>query len=298
MHTRRTIQAAVACSAGVLLAAVAATPSAADTYTIVPCSTTALRAALTAANAADGGDLVLAPGCTYTLSDAVADEDGLPQITAPITVAGAGTTIDRVASAPAFRIFDVAAEGDLTLSAVTVSGGSVSSEGGGILNNGTLRLNGAEVKNASAESGGGVANHGDLYVNAGRIAFNTASTSGGGLLNSGTAEIRGSSVDGNTVTGTDGLGGGILNDGGSVEVSLSAVGSNTATASGSSGAGLATVGGSLDVNSSTVENNEAATAPGGIYNDGGAVLLVLAGVFDNAPTNCAGSPSPVVGCFN
>jgi hypothetical protein len=278
----------------------AASPASAESITYVPCSAAALSAAISAANTAGGGDLLLEFGCTYTLSTPLAGEDGLPQVTSDISILGAGARITRSATAPAFRIFDVAAEGTLTLSALTLTGGAAST-GGGVLNAGTLSLNAVTVSgNSAAGTGGGVENSGDLSVNASRVTANQAVTGGGGVHNaeSGSAAVRASSVDHNSVTGTDALGGGILNSAGSVDLALSAVGSNSATGSGSSGAGLATVGGTLHASGATVESNTAAAAPGGIYNENGSVGLTLAAVFNNAPTNCTGSPDPVPGCLN
>jgi hypothetical protein len=302
MNLRNKTQVIGAGSAGVVVAAlIAATPAAAQPISFVPCSVPALSAAITAANHSGGGDLLLAVGCTYTLTTAASGEDGLPQITTPITITGFGDTITRSSSAPAFRIFDVAEGGELTLSALTVSGGRPTGEGGGILNDGKLTLSTTAVRaNRAGGQGGGIANNGMLDVNASRVSFNSAVGGGGGIANGdvGIAKLRGGSVDGNTVTGDDARGGGILDNGGTVSADLMSIGSNSVTGAGSSGAGLATLGGLVTLNSSTVESNHAATSPGGILNDGGIVTLALTPVFANTPTNCADSPDPVPGCFN
>ncbi|TDC24917.1 hypothetical protein E1265_08490 [Streptomyces sp. 8K308] len=255
--------------------------------------------AIDAANTAGSGDLLLAPGCTYTLTAADSDEDGLPVITGDITLVGASTTITRSSTAPDFRIFEVAEGGNLTLSALTVNGGKTTGDGGGILNNGTVTLNATAVRNSQAAGeGGGVANHGTLNVNAGsRISYNSAVTGGGGILNTATLDITASSIDHNSITGTDALGGGLFNSGGDVTADLSSVGSNSALAAGASGAGVATVGGTAELNLDLVGSNVANTAPGGIYNDGTTLTLTFSLVAGNSPSNCTGSPSPVPGCL-
>ena len=64
-------------------------------------------------------------------------------ITSPLTITGRGaetTSIERDASAERFRILEVATTGTLTLTRMTLRGGSVARGGGGILNRGTLAL--------------------------------------------------------------------------------------------------------------------------------------------------------------
>ena len=76
---------------------------------VVPCSSSALVAAIQQANSARFATLVLSRGCDYVLTKAVSGKDGLPPITGNLVVLGSGgTTISRSSSA-AFRIFDVAA---------------------------------------------------------------------------------------------------------------------------------------------------------------------------------------------
>ncbi|WP_147437632.1 hypothetical protein [Streptomyces radicis] len=299
MKSRRISPLAVIGAVGAALT-LGTVPPAAALPTLVPCSVTALVDAVEDANTAGGGDLLLATGCTYTLTAAYSGEDGLPPITSDIDILGTGTTITRSATAPDFRLFHVAATGDLELSVLTLSGGSVTGNGGAVLNEGDLTVNASTVSGSSADGqGGGIASTGTLSVDAAsRITTNTAATGGGGILTEGTATLRASTVDRNQVTGTAALGGGLLNDGGTVTIEASGIASNTATADDGSGAGIATVGGTVTVNLGVVEGNRADTAPGGISNDGGTVTLTLSPVFGNTPGNCTGSPDPVPNCFN
>ena len=280
----------------------AAPPATAQLPVLVPCSVPQLRAAITTANDAGGGDLLLSPGCVYTLDapDPDIPTNGLPIIEADIGIQGAGATITRGASASDFRIFEVAEGGALSLATLTVSGGSSIGDGGGILNAGTLELDATAVLDSHADAqGGGVANYATMTVGlASRINGNSAFGAGGGIASSGTLTVRASSIDDNSVTGANGQGGGLFNGGGAVLVEASSIGSNSATADGASGGGLATIGGSVDLQLGFVENNRADTAPGGIRKDGGLLSLTLEVVFNNTPTNCQGSPSPVPGCPN
>ncbi|WFB10696.1 right-handed parallel beta-helix repeat-containing protein [Streptomyces sp. LX-29] len=288
--------------AGALAVTLATTmPAAAQPKAYVSCAVSDLIDAIDQANAGGGGSLLLTPGCTYQLTAAENADDGLPEITTPINILGAGATITRAASAPDFRIFHVTGSGNLNLTALTVSGGSVTGSGGGILNEGQLTLNASFIgRNAASDVGGGLANTGTANVNAGtRLASNTAVAGGGGLHNAADAltRVSASSVDHNTVTGEGAQGGGVLNAGGTLQGASSAFGSNSALAEGATGGGIATLGGSVTLTLGTVESNRSDTAPGGIYNDNSTVTLTLVPVFNNNPTNCSGSPDPVPGCL-
>lgn len=98
----------------------------------VPCSgpgggAAGLVAAVNAANAAGGGAIALAPGCTYTLTAAdnsgPLGPNGLPVVTTPIIIAGAHSTIARSKAQP-FRILEVDGPGgNLAASGLTITGG-------------------------------------------------------------------------------------------------------------------------------------------------------------------------------
>ncbi len=65
---------------------------------------------------------------------------GLPTIRTQITIVGNGSRIQRVNTAPRFRIFTVAKTGKLTLQKTTVTRGAVQRGAGGIDNKGVLNL--------------------------------------------------------------------------------------------------------------------------------------------------------------
>ncbi|MFF7756147.1 hypothetical protein ACFZCP_44835 [Streptomyces sp. NPDC007971] len=199
--------AAAAASAVVTLSAVPAHAAVVQ----VPCSVSALVAAINTANGSPAPDtLLLAHGCTYrlTVPDQTSPANGLPAITSTLTIEGNGATIRRVSSAPAFRILLVAAGGDLTLDQLTISGGRATdcpiAPGMGVV------------------CGGGINNQGTLTMKRSRLLHNTGSGSvyveGGGLDSDGTATLKDTEVSGNTAeyTGPGGgtaAGGGIAIDG-------------------------------------------------------------------------------------
>ena len=95
-----------------------------------------------------------------------------------------------------------------------ITGGRQAGDGGGILNTGTLTLEGGNVSgNLSAGNGGGIFNSGTVKILAGTLSGNTAGESGGGLFieASGTATLSGGLISGNTAGGYHG--GGIYNRG-------------------------------------------------------------------------------------
>jgi hypothetical protein len=116
--------------------------------------------------------------------------------------------ITRAPSAPAFRIFEVdgpsqfpSSHGQLTLTAITVSGGDAGAAvGGGIVNlGGMVNLTGSTVRNSQAAYGGGIYTDGALALIGSVVANNTASVDGGGIYkNAGGTTLLGTFVYGNT----------------------------------------------------------------------------------------------------
>lgn len=209
---------------------VALVPPAAQAATIdVPCSNSAaLIASVTAANAAAGPTTIRlrnqprVAGCTFNLTapSTPGSENGLPQITGVLTVAGVpgGSTIARKPNAPEFRIVEVASSGNLTLDRVVVTGGRVHGNGGGIfVNDGApLTLTRSTVtKNTAVDNpvlsfgelateGGGIASDGgvttltDSTVSENRAISSAGSSVGGGIINThATLIIRRSRLTGN-----------------------------------------------------------------------------------------------------
>src|SRR6266545_742948 len=98
--------------------------------------------------AGSGADTIVLPASANVILSAVhgltygqfGNPIGLPLITSPITIEGNGAMISREGTAPAFGLMAVRFPGDLTLQRVTLSGGSSSGNGGGVINRGKLTI--------------------------------------------------------------------------------------------------------------------------------------------------------------
>jgi len=194
----------------------------------VPC----LIAAIRTANANGQGNTIRLEAGTYILTAVDNDTDGangLPVITSTLTITGAGattTSIERNASAPAFRLLRVAATGVVTLQGLTLSGGAFPPRapgiisGGGIFNSGTLRLTQSTITANGAGQAGGIFNSGTLTVTQSTITDNRGFSVGyGGIFNSGTLTVTQSTITDNGGNGA----GGIANDGGTVTITNSTI---------------------------------------------------------------------------
>ncbi|NGY62206.1 hypothetical protein G7043_25085 [Lentzea sp. NEAU-D13] len=246
----------------------------------VACSESALVAAVDLANSTPAADtLVLAGGCTYGLTAPHGGlTTGLPVITTQMELLGPAT-ITRT-SLLLFRIFEVSATGNLTLStSVAVTNGSVVGDGGGILNRGAVTLTSSSLSgNLATLNGGGLANADTPNGTAPAATFtrspvtdNIALLDGGGIYNG----ERG------TLTTTGVSGGPML------------VGRNT----GSRGGGIAAVGSTATVMTQTaVTTNVALLTAGGVYRQGGTMTNNNSPISANLTNNCLGSVPAVPSC--
>jgi hypothetical protein len=248
----------------------------------VACSETALVQAINNANAAGGGNVVLTPGCTYTLTTSHAiganGPDGLPIITTVISLTGNNNVITRSVAPQTlpFRIAEVSGTGNLTLKSVTLNNGLAVGSGGGILNGGAVTLTGSALTN------------------------NVASGTGGGLSNTDvpapgtgtTATFTKSTVSGNTATGR---GGGIYNGlRGTLTTTTSSITLNRSLAQ---GGGIAAINSTATTITSTpISANDALLGAGGVYRLGGTMTVTTSPITGNTPNNCVGSSPPVPGC--
>ena len=125
-----------------------------------PTSTFGLWEDLTYADANPGSYAI-----TLSLSDSYVLDDTtgpLPQIAAGVTLTidGGGAVIARSSAAAAFRLFNVASGGSLTLKNLTLTGGlaagaGTAAEGGAIYNSGALTLSSVMVKSNMARGSDG-----------------------------------------------------------------------------------------------------------------------------------------------
>lgn len=169
-----------------------------------------------------GGVIRLAKRCTYRFADDFQNSgNALPAVTGKVTIVGQDSALVRSShhAASRFRLLAVEAKGSLTLQGVTVDGGLINGNGGGIRNKGTLKLERSTIAgNYATGRGGGISNEGgNATLVDSRVLTNVVSKAprfvadGGGLNNAaGTLTLKNSTVVGNAA---DEDGGGILNEG-------------------------------------------------------------------------------------
>ena len=236
------------------------------------CTYTTIPAALTAAAAQSGQDLIqIAPG-TYS-----GDPEDIT-ITSDVTLQGAGTGQTTLASV-------VVVEGVTT----KIAGVMIDAFGQhvGVQNAGTLTLKsslltgnlacsiwnrtpGSATVRDSTVTGGrywgtGICNDGTLALKGSTVTDNYTDGAGGGIFNTGTLTVRDSTISGNTAGSWSHGGGGIYNGAGAtLIISNSAISQNEAYFYGVGG-GICNFG-AITVSDSTVDGNYARYQGGGIYN--------------------------------
>ena len=195
--------------------------------------------------------------------------NGLPIITSEIVIEGNGAHIVREEDAPPFRILAVAESGDLTLNALTISGGYLDPSlgtdifGAGIFNDGgKVTLTHSTIQNNEGVDGGGAlfTSGGEVELSNSTLRDNTTEGDGAALFNEGgEVTLESCTISGND--STDGEGGGIFNEAESVVTLInSTVSANHA---GFGGAGISNDG-SLTLTNSTITANKTEGTGGGI----------------------------------
>ena len=294
---------------GLLTASLASGASAAVQQT--PCTVSALKSAITAANVS-GGTITLPTGCKITLTvpdNATSGPTGLPVITGKVTINGNSAMITRQA-ATAFRLLNVAAGGTLTLNGLTLSNGIANdgtNGGGAIFSLGTVHVSGVTFSGnqspaATGTSGGAISSDNSsaaLTVNRSRFTGNTAQE-GGGIFTQSATSITNSTFTGNratlfgggalvtavgttTITGgtfsaNSGPGGGAIDNDATVNITNSTFVGNTA---GANGGGALQNFGVMTVTHSTVANNTSQFGAN-LHNDPVAPASVTGPVFNPA----------------
>jgi predicted outer membrane repeat protein len=302
----------------------------------VPCSAASLISAISTANTTPADDsLSLTSGCVYSFTAANNGTDGgnaLPVITGSVSIAGNGATITRSGST-AFRLFDVASAGSLSLSDVTLSNGLADdgvNGGGAVFSRGPLTatsttFSGNSSPAATGTSGGAINSSGPLTVSLSTFTGNTA-VEGGGIFNQSTssaATVTDTTFSGNTAT-TFG-GGGIVSVQGTTNVTRDTFAGNSAT--GAAGGGAIDNDATVNITNSTFNGNTGGTNGGGaIQNFGTAAITWSTFSGNNSPfganlhnatttgsltvsetivangggggSNCSGTPAVVDGGYN
>jgi len=273
---------------------IAIIPAAAQAITIpVACSENALVAAVNLANSTSAADtLVLAGGCTYSLTSAHGGAgNGLPVITTPIEMIGPAT-ITRSGNGN-FRIAQVSATGSLTLTtSVAITNGNAPGDGGGILNRGAVTLTVSSLSgNRASGNGGGLANADTPSGTAPAATFtrspvtnNSAALRGGGIYNGRRGTLTTTGVSGSplSITGNTARGGGLL---GLVP---------------GRGGGIAAVNSTATTLTQTAVTTNRALGllgtAGGVYREGGTMTTTNSPITANTPNNCVGSTPAVPNC--
>ncbi len=198
------------------------------------------------------------------------------------------------------RVFNINSGKTVSITSLTITGGSEPADvGGGIKNSGgTLTLNSSNVYGNTAGIGGGISSTGSLTINNSNIGGTLAGQpnsatagSGGGIQNAnGTVVVKNSSISGNTANNLSGAGGGIANEiNGVLTVVNSTIANNSATQEG----GAINNGAAVTVINSTISGNQAGLHGGGIRTNGvGSTLTVINSTISN---NRADSDNDTVG---
>jgi hypothetical protein len=201
-------------------------------------------------------------------------ELSLPRSTAAVSIDGgtAGVTVD---GNNASRVLQVDAGVQAALEHLTITHGSTSANGGGILNSGTLTVTNSTLSaNSTSFSGGGVYNTGSLTVANSTLSANSATGmygQGGGIDNGGTVTVSNSTLFANSAR----LYGGGLENQGTLTVTSSTLSANSAYLGGgiSSTGATSSSGSTLTVTSSTFSANSAGAQGGGIFNSNSTLTV-------------------------
>ena len=254
----------------------------AEAAVTVPCSASSLVSAISTANTTPAAAaLSLTSGCVYSFSAANNSTDGgnaLPVITGSVSITGNGATITRSGSA-AFRLFDVASGGSLSLSGMTISNGLANdgtNGGGAIFSRGPLTVtrttfSGNSSPAATGTSGGAINSSGPLSVSLSTFTGNSAQE-GGGIFNqstTATATVTDTTFSGNTATIFGG--GGIVSVQGTTNVTRDTFSGNQAT--GTAGGGAIDNDATVNITNSTFTGNTAGSNGGGAIQNFGTVSI-------------------------
>lgn len=242
-----------------------------------------LREAIASANLLPGADEIrFAPGINL-----VGLTSGELNITDALTITGQGNNV-TIQGNNNFRLFNVSTPVNTTFDFLTITGGNVLGNGGGILSSGAVNLTnttitGNQVTGVTGD-GGGIWSSSTITATNSTITNNIASRSGGGLFTSTTAiSLTNSTVSDNQAAGD----GGGIRAGGTTTLNNSQITGNTA---GNFGGGIFSAG-AATIATSTLANNQANNG-GGIH-AGGVVTLNRSTVNNNiANTNGGGLNTP------
>ncbi|HSH04841.1 MAG TPA: hypothetical protein VLL52_20175, partial [Anaerolineae bacterium] len=236
-----------------------------------------LRAAIQEANVLSGTDTVVVPAGVYLLSldgeegDSVAGDLNIKD---DLILLGAGIDETIVTGNGGDRLWQVGVDVVVTVQDMSWQGGNAtllaSPNGGGVKNQGDLRLINVIVANSQGVCGGGIYNSGQLTLAYTKVVTNSATGNGGGICNMGVLTATDTLLAYNESL-VDLLGGGGLYSSHVVRMARSLVTHNVALFG--NGGGLAIENGSLWLDQSWIYHNEAEVLGGGIV--GGTSWLTI-----------------------
>jgi hypothetical protein len=200
-----------------------------------------------------------------------------------------------------------AGSGSATITHSRITGNTAAGYGGGLATEGSSTvIHDTDITGNKAGAGAGIGNaFSSLTLSGSDVRGNTATDYGGGIANAfGSVTGTRTLVRNNRVTGAGSGdfsgGGGVFNsNGGTFKLTDAGVHSNSANTAGVKGGGIKNFA-TVELTRTTVTRNSSGAAPGGIFNSNApfsSVTLHSSSVTFNRPTNCAGSPGPVPGCF-
>jgi len=215
---------------------------------------------------------------------------GTVTINRNLTIVGPGASALGVSGDNSIEVFDIAFGVTAKISGLTIENGS-SSDGGGILNDGSLMLTNSTLSDnsvAPSGDGGGIDNQGTMTM-IDTIEWGNAASTGGAIYNNGTAALTGDTLLDNSATqegaavyngmtlsvvdsvvtdnGANGVAGGIYN----VDIATftnSTLSNNSAF----QGGGILNNGGTFDISGSTLSGNTGLGHGSGLNNEGGGAL--------------------------
>ncbi|MBZ0318178.1 MAG: FG-GAP-like repeat-containing protein, partial [Anaerolineae bacterium] len=215
----------------------------------------------------------------YTFTNAATGVDALPIITTEIIIEGNGVTLTR-SGINNLRFYEIATTGRLTLRDQILLSGSVTGNGGGILNNGgSLTLDNVwlHMGHANGNGAGIYSNGGSLQIGGSTFASNTAANGAGLYTTNGTSTtITHTTFAENSATQD----GGALYHEGTLMVVLGGFANNSAGRYGGAIHNL----GTATLNASIFDANTAATRGGAINNQGTLTLTGNSLVYHNTVT--------------
>jgi len=204
--------------------------------------------------------------------------------TGELSIIGPGANILSISGNNNSVIFNIGSGATVTISALTITQGKGSSNGGGlyIASNATLNVTNSILSGNSAPQGGGLASFGTVNVTNSTISGNSGNL-GGGIANAGTLNVTNSTISGNSAKSGNGGGVSVTNSS-SANITNSTISGNSAS---SSGGGLQNNSNcTLNITNTTISGNSATN--GGGINSGGNLTLTNSTLSGNSASSQGG----------